>query len=600
MLCFTSFHVGGLSVAIGGLPLGLSTTFPPPHWPPRASSILTGWETLAALGHTVDCIQIAPALVEDMYAFIESTTNDFTPLVKLKVLQSGGAPFAPALLAKLVALGVNMKTIYGQTEIAGPMRTLPHSRDNPHLARLRNLYDGTGWVVMEDLGTGDGAAECVVYRGYPLAAQLWQLWESHDAPNPYRTNDVFREDPPGSGFWIILGRMDDVVVHSNGEKTMAGGVATLLADSGPAIAKAAVFGTNRACTAAVVEVRWEAVGLVDDKKVEEMVWNAVQRCNQQIPKHSRIDRLLVLILQRNEALPVTPKGTVRRKIAWEMFGHSVDALFDDVLEGSEAVGATDISDPSSLAYLSDTDYLKACITTVCELARDSDLSSKSFYEVGLDSQKAVQLRTRLVKRFGSFPLIFVFENPTFEKLLAYLVGLKSKDGAAAQSTVDKKVDWIQNAVGKYCAKIDSWKSTHEPSASVYTNGYAAGHAIFLTGANGGLGNALLEVLVKCPAVAKIYCAIRGSDVQSKLVKSLESRGYGTAISRSPKLCAIPYNMEDEKLGLGSELYEKLQSEISIVLHNAWRLDFNRPVDMYEADCLNGTNITCPAFDKGDG
>ena len=350
------------------------------------------------MGHAVDCIQMAPALVEDMYAFIESTTNDFTPLAKLKVLQSGGAPFAPALLAKLVALGINMKTIYGQTEIAGPMRTLPHSHENPHLARLRNLYDGTGWVVMEDLGTGDGAAECVVYKGYPLAAQLW---ESPEAPNPYRTNDVFRGDPPGSGFWVILGRMDDVVVHSNGEKTMAGGVATLLADSGIVIANAAVFDTNRPCTAAVVEVRWETVGSVDSKKIEEMVWDAIQSCNQQIPKHSRIDRSLVLILQRDEELPVTPKGTVRRKIAWETFGPAGDMLFDNFLEGSQDSVAEDTSSPISLTCLSDADYVKSCVTTVCKLRSDVDLFGKSF---------------KARKTIWAFPAYFCLREPNIREI----------------------------------------------------------------------------------------------------------------------------------------------------------------------------------------
>lgn len=94
--------------------------------------------------------------------------------------------------------------------------------------------------------------------------------------------------------------------------------------------------------------------------------------------------------------------------------------------------------------------------------------------------------------------------------------------------------------------------------------------------------------------------MRGSDAESKLVKLLESRGYSTEISKSPKLYAIPYDMEDEKLGLGDELYKKLQSEVSIVLHNAWRLDFNRPVDMYEADCISGKRITHPRFGKEHG
>jgi hypothetical protein len=535
------------------------------------------------MGHPVDCAQIAPALVEDMYAYIESTSNDFTPLRKLKVVQSGGAPFAPALLAKLVALGVNMKTIYGQTEIAGPMRTLPHGRENPHMNRLRNLYAGTGWVVMEDLGAGDGSAECVIYPGYPLAAQLW---EAPDSPIPYRTNDVFREDPPGSGYWVILGRKDDVVVHSNGEKTMAGGVATLLGDSSPLVAKAAVFGTNRPCTAAIIEVRWSAITQGDNELVEQLVWEAVQRCNQQLPKHSRIDRSLLLILGCEEFLPVTPKGTVKRKAAWDLFGNRVDVLFNRILEGAGDGG----SKLSALAHLSDTDYVTACVCTVCELPCDSDLCDKSFYEMGLDSQRAVRLRAMLMKRFGPFPLIFIFEYATLETLLTYLVNLKSKltEEVATKFIDEEKVYWIQKAIAKYCAEIDSWKAKQNYSASFpASSGDSAGNVIYLTGANGSLGNALLEVLVQMPAVTKVYCALRGSDVQRKLIRSLESRGYDSSISKSMKLCAIPYVMGDDKLGLEHDMYEKLQSEVTTVLHNAWKLDFNRPVNMFEADCLNG-------------
>jgi len=167
------------------------------------------------------------------------------------------------------------------------------------------------------------------------------------------------------------------------------------------------------------------------------------------------------------------------------------------------------------------------------------------------------------------------------------VSLKAKDGAVTESTDDEKAHWIQKTVEKYCHQIDSWKAKLDISASIYSNGYPAGHVVLLTGANGGLGNALLEVLAQDPTVAKIYCAVRGSNVESKLAKSLESRGYG----KSPKLCAVPYDMEDQKLGLGEELYQKLQSEVNIVLHNAWRLDFNRPVNMYDADCVSGKSIS---------
>ncbi len=557
----------------------------------------------------VDAAQIAPALVEDIYAYISSTTNDFGLLSKLKVLQSGGAPFAPALLAKLVALGVNMKTIYGQTEIAGPMRTLPHSRDNQHMARLRNLYDGTGWVALEDLGAGDGSAECVVYKGFPLAAELW---EKPDAPNPYRTNDILREDPPGSGYWVLVGRKDDVIVHSNGEKTMGGGVATSLQGSHPVIFKAAVYGSNRPCTAVIIEVRWAALSskdAADPSSVEELVWDAVQSVNKQIPIHSRIDRSLVLILGRGENLPITPKGTVKRKIAWDTFGPRVDELFEKFLQDGWSDGGNgEVTPISALDNLSDSEYVQACLQSICNVPRGFDWASKTFYEVGLDSQRAVRLRAMLVKRFGAFPLMFIFENPTLGKLVAYLENLKSHATHSTSSfTVapndtpakDEKLEWIQKTIETYSRIIDGWKAM----SSSLPSWLGTSQIVYVTGANGALGNALVEAFVKSPTVSKIYCAVRGSpqDVQGKLVKALESRGYTSDISQSPKLHAVPYSMTDVHLGLDEETYAKLQSEVTMVLHNAWRLDFNQPVMMYEPDCLKSKHppvsflYACPSF-----
>ncbi len=579
------FHIGGLSVAISGLPIGKAGTFPPPQWPPSMTALLAGWDTARALGCAVDAAQMAPDLVEDLYMYIASTTNDFTPLSRLTALESGGAPFAPALLETLVALGINMKSVYGQTEIAGPLRTLPHGRENPSLARMRNLYQGTGWVDMQDLGSGDGVAECVVYRDYPLAAQLW---DAPGAPNPYRTNDIFREDPPGSGFWVLIGRKDDVVVHSNGEKTMAGGVATLLADSGPAILNAAVFGANRPCTAAVIGIRWAAVGDADDEAVEDMVWNAVHKCNAQIPTHSRLDRSLLLILGRNEALPVTPKGSVRRTAAWEMYGAALDTLFDTFLSGQLQAGPAGTD--AALDGLADADYVKACVAVVCEAADDSALlDGRSFYEVGLDSQRAVKLRALLARRFGPFPVMFIFENPTVDQLLAYLRHRRSQGGAGDEP----KMAWIRSTVDTYCAEMDAWKALREtlPERALP----AAGHVIYLTGANGALGNALIEVFVRDPAVARVYCAVRGSAdaVPAKLAQSLVSRGYSASVAQSAKLCAVPYSMADAKLGLDDALLARLAGEVTTVLHNAWKLDFNQPVTMFAADCLRGA--PCPPF-----
>ncbi|KAI3551937.1 male sterility protein [Colletotrichum filicis] len=211
-----------------------------------------GFETDDDLGYPPDCLHCAPSVIEDLYEYITLTTKDYTPLTDLKVLQPGGAPLSPSMLSKLQNIGVNIKTTYGTTETGPPLRTIPHTRDNPNVYRFRNLYPDSEHVGMESIA--DNLFECVVYRGFPLAAELW-LEET--APNPYRTGDLFIEDPPGSGYFVLQGRRDDILVHSNGEKTHAAALAMALEeDKTSTIAKTAVFGTGKPCPSVVVEIDW--------------------------------------------------------------------------------------------------------------------------------------------------------------------------------------------------------------------------------------------------------------------------------------------------------------------------------------------------------
>ncbi|OJD40614.1 male sterility protein [Diplodia corticola] len=598
-LCFPLFHIAGVSVALSGLPTGLPTTLPPTAWPPSPSSILAAFAALAALGLPADCLHCAPSVIADLHARIAATTADFAPLTALKVLQPGGAPLAPSLLAALNELGANVKTTYGSTEIGPPFRTVPHTRDNPWCYRVRNLYPESPFVRMEAVGEkeekengdgdGDGGAprlfECVVYKGFELAAELWL---APDAPDAYRTGDLFVEvGGRGSGCYELLGRADDVLVHDNGEKTHAAALQTALEESGGGrvVAKAAVFGSGRPCVAAVVEVaagaRERGGGGGDgDDELEKTVWDAVRRCNESAARHSRIDRALLLVLGPGESLPVTPKGNVRRKEAWKLFGDRVDDMYERHLQGA-SVGDEDGS--ADGAALSDVDFIRACVAQVCQRKVEHVEPATSFYDLGLDSQGAIKLRSRLVKRFGAFPLMFIFEHPSLEKLHGYLT--ETRLDSKAVDAEKERLSWIVKKTDEYKSVIDGWATTRTRPRDREGTG---GEVIYLTGASGALGNALLEVFVQTPAVQKVYCAIRGQDPLLKLQESLRKRGYAKEIYANSKICAVPYDMKDEKLGLAPTEYDQLLNEVTVVIHNAWKMDFNQRVEMFEADCLNGT------------
>ncbi|WQF89304.1 Putative AMP-dependent synthetase/ligase domain, phosphopantetheine binding ACP domain, AMP-binding [Colletotrichum destructivum] len=578
-LCFPLFHIAGLSIALSGIPNGLPTTLPPEKWPPAPSAILSAWKTLDSLGYPADCLHCAPSVIEDLVEYISLTTKDFTPFTRLKVLQPGGAPLLPTTLSKLQSLGVNIKTTYGTTETGPPFRTIPHTRENPDVYRFRNLYPESPFVRMEPVG--EGLFECVVYKGFPLAAELWL---DDDAPNPYRTGDLFLEEPPASGYFVLQGRRDDILVHSNGEKSHAAALAMALEeDKTSVVKKTAVFGTGKPCPSVVVEVDWDRVDSQRlGKNLEEAVWSSVSCVNEKSPMYSRIPRQLMLILERGETLPVTPKGNVRRNIAWGLFGHRVEDLYDRFLGKSETVPCL-TDGPIDEGGSSTMQTVQEVVADTFGVMVEEVKPDRNWYELGLDSLKAVEIRSKLVRSFGNFPLMFVFEYPTAEGLFNFL--RRSGDATfSANGMINKeRHEWIKSTIQRLNSEVDHWAQSTGSTAECND-----GEVVYLTGASGSLGNALLEVLVQLSSVKAVYCAVRGTDPQARVVESLRARGYPEEIYQSDKIRGIGYDMTDERLGVDQQTYQKLADEVTVVMHNAWKLDFNQPVQQFEADCLRGT------------
>lgn len=536
---------------------------------------MTAWRKLEDLGTPVDCLHCAPSVIADLHEYISlSTSPDFSPLLNLKILQPGGAALSPATLQKLVDLGVNVKTTYGSTEIGPPYRTIPDT-NNPSCYRIRCLFPNDSHVQMEP--QADNLYECVVYKGFNLAAELWL---DPQAPNPYRTNDLFIQDPPGSGLYVLQGRKDDIVVHSNGEKTNALPLQMAVEESHPAIHKVVVFGTDKPCTSAIIE-------LAQDTRFDhEEVFTAINNACDPFPSFSKLDRSLILLLKPGETLPVTPKGNVRRKEAQKLYGERLQVLYAKVFDGVEEVPEDDSS-----AFLSNIEFVRSSVAKVCNIDTAKVQDHTSFYTIGLESQKAVRLRSKLSKRFGKFPLIFVFEYPSVKALCDHLF---SPAQDQASSTTEKNISWIQDTISRYTSEIKSWASKSSPLPARESSE----QVVYLTGATGALGNALLAAFGADTKVSKVYCAIRGSDAKQRLAQSLCERGYGSEIYNSSKFVAVPYDMMDPKLGLGEEKYWQLASEVTSVVHNAWKMNFNQQVDMFEEDCLSGTlNLMRFAYEK---
>ncbi|GKT56366.1 male sterility protein [Colletotrichum tofieldiae] len=350
------------------------------------------------------------------------------------------------------------------------------------------------------------------------------------------------------------------------------------------IAKTAVFGTGKPCPSVVVEIRWDRVYESSNINVEGAVWEVVLECNERAPTYSRIPRETILILGKGETLPVTPKGNVRRSIAWESYGGRVEELYSRFLGDKPNNNASDNAQPSD-TNLSAAETIQLAVASVLGLSQEDITEDQDWYELGLDSLRAVELRSKLNGVFGSFPLMFIFEYPTVKGLLGFLQRYKT-DGFGNKALVtNQHHEWIQSTIQRMNRELDKWTTLRHQEDNHKRDD---GQVIYLTGASGALGNALLEVLVQLPVVKKIYCAVRGADPQARVTDSMKSRGYSEYTYQSGKICAINYDMTDTTLGLDSRTFALLANEVTLVMHNAWKLNFNEPIQQFEDDCLKGT------------
>ncbi|CZR53994.1 uncharacterized protein PAC_03877 [Phialocephala subalpina] len=568
-LLFPLYHIAGISVALSNLPNGQILSFPPLSWPPSSSAIFSSWQTLASMGHPVDSVHCAPTLIENMYEYIQDHGGDFSPLTALKLLQPGGAALSQSVVKALTSNGVNVKTTYGSTEIGPPFRTIPHTRDNPRCYAFRNLYPDSKFLKMEE--AGEGLYECVVYRGFELAAELW---EGKPDDEPYRTNDLFIQDPPGSGFFVFQGRKDDILVHSNGENTAAGPLQLDIQSSSKLINKAVALGYSRPYVGLLVELHPEHHS---SESALDQVWEAVQAVNDRYPKHSQVMRSMIRILPQGCTLPVTPKGNVKRKEVERIYAAEIEQLYSDEICPALSNGAS--TQPLS-------EYIRNLLGSLSSVPPADISDYTSFYDLGIDSRLALSLRTSLSSYLSrSVSLSTVFENNSITKLVAAL-SFPVTNGHINGGAESKppSTETTNEILARLTKELASWP----PRSTTKAYPQPSKEIILLTGASGSLGTALLETFSSCPSISKIYAMVRGPSNVSNLRSSLEKRGLDTSMLDNGRIEVLNFSMQDPLLGLDVEKYAKLAGEVTVVVQNAWKMDFNLGVREFEGDCLRNT------------
>ena len=215
-------------------------------------------------------------------------------------------------------------------------------------------------------------------------------------------------------------------------------------------------------------------------------------------------------------------------------------------------------------------YLQAEVAKVLKLPQLPD-PHQGLFDQGLDSLMAIELVSLVRSQMQmELSMLEILQAHNITSLAALLLQSPDSSGDVAQNSLDLNEE----------ASLDG--SIYPQSTLVETRPAS----IFLTGATGFLGAFLLAELLK-QTEADIYCLVRAADEASgnlKLQQNLQSYCLWKEEYCS-RIVAIVGNLSQPRLGLDSEQFAKLATQIDVIYHNGAVLNF-----VYPYSALKTTNV----------
>jgi len=268
------------------------------------------------------------------YWLVFRSILDKTGLKRIKYAYTGGAALGPDYFRFYHAIGVNLKQIYGQTEVAGI--AVLHRDDDIKYHTVGKPIPGTEIKISED---GEILIRSrSVFKGYYKMEDKTR--EVIDEDGWLHTGDMGYIDE--DGHLVVIDRLKDVLTLSDGTKFSPQYIENKLKFS-PYIKEAVVIGHNRPYLTAIINIDMENVGKWAEKRmisytsymdlsqkdeVLELIKSIIKKVNNELPKNARIKKFISLYKELHaddEELTRTRK--VRRRIIQEKYKDLIDAMY---------------------------------------------------------------------------------------------------------------------------------------------------------------------------------------------------------------------------------------------------------------------------------
>jgi len=456
----------------------------------------------------------------------------------------------------------------GSTEVALILTSLNRPKEDKAWNYLRPPPHIAPFIKMKQI---DGPiCECVVLDGHKGKMTS----NSNDPPNSFHTKDLFIAHPSIPNAWKFVGRLDDRVTLTNGEKVLPLPIEGRIQQD-PLVREAVVFGIDRPVPGLLLFKAESARGLSDEEFLER-VWPAIEVANSRAEGFSQISREMVVVLGENVDCPSTDKSSIKRAQVYRDFKDVINAVYERLENSQEGT------------LVLDREKLEAWIVEEFEMLgvhlKDTE---EDFFSAGVDSQKAIQMRGLIIRNLSlgghasECPSMVVYDSGNTRKLAKALLDIRS--GMTGNGWAEDEIAEMDSLIEEYSQFVkreNGEKQTPESNVVVCREslmGSAFANEIqLLTGATGSLGSHILTQLINLPNVSKVYCLLRAKSSAQTAIERLNEalkEQHSTHITSATEVHPLLSDLTQTYLGLPAPLFQKLQAETTHIIHCAWEVNF---------------------------
>lgn len=206
---------------------------------------------------------------------------------------------------------------------------------------------------------------------------------SNDPNESWHTNDLFCPHPTIANAWKFVGRMDDRVTLLNGEKILPLSIEGRIRQH-PLIREAVVFGIDHEVPGLLLFRAMGTSQLTDNDFLNE-VWPAIKDANRNSEGFAQISRECIAILSEQVDCPTTDKSSIRRGLIYKEFSRVIDRVYQSLESGKG--DSLRLSVPELEHWILDV---------MAEMGHIIPDANTDFFASGVDSLKAIQLRTKIL------------------------------------------------------------------------------------------------------------------------------------------------------------------------------------------------------------